>query len=68
MTTQPIQQSDEFLSEAEVEQRFGIPRRTLQAWRFQKRVLPFHKISRMVRYRASDIESHLEKHRVTVTA
>ena len=56
------------LTEIEVEQLYGIPRRTLQTWRLQRRVLPFLKLGKLVRYRATDLEAYARKNIVTVDA
>jgi len=54
------------LTEIEVERLYGIPRRTLQMWRFQRRVLPFEKFGRLVRYRVADLERYAKEHLVSV--
>lgn len=54
------------LTEQQVEQIYGIPRRTLQAWRFHKRVLPFLKFGSLVRYRQQDLDGYAKKNLVAV--
>jgi excisionase family DNA binding protein len=56
------------LTETEVEELYGIPRRTLQTWRLQRRVLPFLKLGKLVRYRAADLEAYARKNLVAVDA
>ena len=61
-------QTTNHLNENEVAARLGVPVRTLQQWRFQKRVLPFVKLGKLVRYRLCDIEKHIQNHLVEVAA
>ena len=58
----------EFLTEDEAAERLGVPVRTLQTWRHQRRVLPFVKFGRNVRYAISTIEEHVRKNTVAVDA
>ena len=53
---------DELLTEVEVARKLKIERRTLQGWRQQRRVLPFVKYGRLVRYRPADLESYTRAH------
>jgi predicted DNA-binding transcriptional regulator AlpA len=66
MKQTPRKQSDEFLSEGELE-RMGIAsRRTLQGWRLLGRGPRYYKLSNgLVRYRWSDIETWLAARAVT---
>ena len=59
MTTQ-------YLTENEVAKALGVCVRTLQGWRLQRRVLPFTKIGRTVRYPAAAVEKHLAENTVAV--
>ena len=63
-----IQNVEEFLDEVQVEAIYGIPRRTLQTWRYLKKNLPFHRLGRLVRYRRSDCEKFAQTNLVTVDA
>ena len=57
-----------YLSETEVSDMTGIPRRTLQQWRLQRRLLPYHKIGACVRYAIVDVEAYIAAHAVAVDA
>jgi len=66
--------ADECLTEDETAAALKISKRTLQCWRKQKRVLPFHRIGeaasdrhKRVRYRRSDIEAYLAGTRISPT-
>ena len=61
-----VVRTEEHLTELEVEARYKIPVRTLQTWRHQRRVLPFIKVGRLVRYRVVDLERHALKNLVQV--
>ena len=49
------------LTEVEVEQVYGLKRRTLQQWRFLGRGPRYTKAGRCVRYLVSDIENFLSQ-------
>ena len=55
-----------YLTEAEVSKVLGVNQRTLQGWRLQRRILPFTKIGRTVRYPAAAVEKHLAENTVAV--
>lgn len=55
-----------YLSENEVATLTGIGPRTLQGWRLQRRILPFAKVGRVVRYPAAEVAKYLTKNTVAV--
>jgi|WetSurMetagenome_2_1015567.scaffolds.fasta_scaffold784110_1 excisionase family DNA binding protein len=57
-----------YLSEVEVSALLGVPQRTEQTWRLQRRVLPFVRVGRLIRYRLADIEAYLASRTVSVDA
>jgi excisionase family DNA binding protein len=56
----------DYMTEAEVAGFLGVPQRTLQTWRIQKRELPFVKIGRLIRYSRADITVYLSQRKVAV--
>ena len=60
--------STQYLTEAEVAKVLGVCQRTLQGWRLQRRVLPFTRIGRVVRYPAAAVEKYLTENTVAVDA
>lgn len=58
----------ELLNEKQAAHSLGLPVRTLQQWRLQRRVLPFVKIGKCVRYDPAMIAQHIEKNTVRVSA
>jgi excisionase family DNA binding protein len=50
-----------YLDENQVADMLGMPVRTLQQWRWQRRVLPFVKFGTNVRYRLEDLSAYVEK-------
>ncbi len=51
------------MSEREVQEKLGIPARTLQAWRMRGGGPPFVKLAkRCVRYREGDLQGWLDAH------
>lgn len=54
----------QLLTEAEVSEALKVPRKTLEGWRVRGiKDLPWHKIGRAVRYRASDVVAFIERNR-----
>jgi len=49
------------LTPAQVEQRYGLPERTLESWRHRGRGPAYIKLGRLVRYRSADIELWLDR-------
>ena len=49
-----------YLTEIEVADLINVPRRTLQAWRYQGRGPRYVKLGGSVRYRVTDLEKFLE--------
>jgi hypothetical protein len=58
---------DNHLTESDVALRLGVPVRTLQQWRFQKRVLPYVKLGKLVRYSEKDISTYARRQTVSVS-
>ena len=52
---------EKLLTESEVADIFRLKVRTLQSWRHKKKGPPYFKDGGLIRYRASDVEEHLEK-------
>ncbi|MCX7140514.1 MAG: helix-turn-helix domain-containing protein [Proteobacteria bacterium] len=50
-------ESDPYLSEAKVAQRWGFSQKTLQRWRLDRTGPDFLKLGRVIRYRLCDIEA-----------
>ena len=50
---------EKLLTEKEVEEKYGLNKRTLQRERIYLTGIPYHKIGRRVFYRRSDIEEFL---------
>jgi predicted DNA-binding transcriptional regulator AlpA len=48
------------VTEAAIEAQYGIPRRTLQRWRFESRGPRFFKFGRSVRYDLRDVEKWVD--------
>jgi predicted site-specific integrase-resolvase len=62
MTTTRDRPSDELLDEAAAAARLAIAPATLRVWRCTGRyALPFVKVGRLVRYRASDIDRFIAR-------
>lgn len=57
---------DELLTENDAAKLLNIPIRTLQTWRFQKRVLPFTKVGKAVRYSRAKLEKFVADNTVSV--
>lgn len=58
---------DPLLTEAQAAELLGVEPQTLQAWRCTRRyALPYVKVGRLVRYRASAIEAFLQARTVEV--
>lgn len=55
---------DRLLNRAEVEERFGIPKRFLEMAVMRGDGPPFIKIGRLVRYRINDIETWITARRI----
>ena len=53
-------ESRAYLTEIEVSDIINVPRRTLQAWRYQGRGPRYVKLGGSVRYRVTDLEKFLE--------
>ena len=63
----PMRERDALLTEVEVAERLKSKVGTLQVWRSTKRVaLPYVKIGRLVRYRASAVEAFIAANEVRV--
>ena len=62
------QQDNEFIDDKEVSRITGIATTTLARWRCQKLNLPYHKIGGAIRYKKSDLNDYIEKHRISVGA
>ena len=54
----------EYLTEKEVEVRYGIKTSLLRKWRYLRKGIPFVKIGSSVRYRSRDVDEYLEKQTV----
>ena len=50
---------DELWTEEQVAAYLKIATKTLRQWRCQKKMLPFVKIGRLIRYRRSDVETYV---------
>jgi len=59
----------EWMNEHQVSEHTGIPVQTLRTWRRDGavRVLPFHKIGRLVRYERGEVDDAMNAARVEVT-
>jgi excisionase family DNA binding protein len=64
----PPATKQEFISEVDAAEILGLPVRTLQQWRHERRVLKYTKLGRLVRYRLTDIQKHIEQNTMTVDA
>ena len=61
--------TDALLAPAEAAKRLGIQEQTLAVWRSSGRYhLPFIKVGRLVRYRASSVEEFLQANTQTQTS
>ncbi|MGX9346598.1 helix-turn-helix domain-containing protein [Microbacterium sp. KNMS] len=62
--------TEPWCDEHQVSDHTGIPVSTLRSWRRKgaERVLPFHKIGSLVRYRLSEVDQAIEARRVDVAA
>lgn len=49
------------LSAEEVAGLLGIPRRTLDVWRSERRGIDYYKVGKYVRYRLEDVNAYLEQ-------
>jgi hypothetical protein len=56
---------EELLRPEEAAQMINASPATLAIWRFRKIVLPFVVISGLIRYKKSDLESHIAAHTIT---
>ena len=56
-----------YLTETEVSDVINVPRRTLQAWRYQGRGPRYVKLGGAVRYRITDLEKYLAMSTRTTT-
>lgn len=52
--------SDHLLRQSEVEEILGVAACTLEQWRMRGKGVPFCKLGRSVRYRASDVHAFVE--------
>jgi excisionase family DNA binding protein len=57
------------MNETQVSEYTGIPVQTLRSWRRDGavRVLPFHKVGRLVRYERGEVDDAINASRVEVT-
>ncbi len=55
---------DKILKELEAANRMRLAVHTLRNWRHQRKGPPYYKISRSVRYKQSDVEEFLQKHKI----
>ncbi len=60
-------ESKRLLTGEEVATMTGLSRETLAQWRSQKRGIPYLKIGRAVRYDPDEVETYLERCRVSVS-
>ena len=58
-----IKQSAALINEREAARLLGVKVATLRRWRFEKRSLPYVKVSRLIRYKISDIEAFISANR-----
>ncbi len=63
-------QAPKWMTEKEVSAHTRIPVETLRTWRRDGavRVLPFHKIGRLVRYERAEVDAAIEASRVAVAS
>lgn len=55
-----------YLNEAEVSMITGLALPTLRNWRFAKKGIPYTKLGRAIRYKADEVLSFMENHRVQI--
>lgn len=64
---QPMEKQERLLKPREVAEMLGISLKRLEAWRYERRGLPFIKLSkRAVRYKLSDVTKLLEVNRTEI--
>jgi len=59
-----MNESHQYLTEAEVSQMTRIAVQTLRNDRFHRRRLPYHKIGKSIRYKLADVISFMESGRI----
>ncbi len=67
---EPSERRPEYLTEDEVAEYLKVPVATLRDWRRKDavKVLPFHKIGRLIRYERSEVDATVAAGRVEVTS
>ena len=54
----------QYINESQVAEMTGISLSTLRNQRFERRGMPYHKISRSVRYKLTDVVEYMDARRV----